>query len=214
MVGEFVEMHDYLDHQRSAQEIAEAIAAKQDGGVFGNHNRWHVTKGRVEPSCKYCSPKGSVSDRSTDRSGTSLTDRFGSTETETDTEELTTSSPSDPAADAATETDNVLMLVQPTSRQDPVDRFAEEFAAFWEHYPRKDDRKKSAAAYTKARKVATAEQLLEGSKAYAALVRREGRSKQHMLLGTSWLNGERWNDEITPPVRDVTAIRGPVFEGA
>jgi hypothetical protein len=53
-----VEMHDYLEHQRSADEIAEQRATKQEsgrlGGSIGNHKRWHVAKGVFKKDCEWC----------------------------------------------------------------------------------------------------------------------------------------------------------------
>lgn len=49
-----VQMHDYLDWQRSATEIAELKAAKSQGGSFGNHKRWHLDRGIQDPDCTHC----------------------------------------------------------------------------------------------------------------------------------------------------------------
>lgn len=197
MVGEFVEMHDYLEHQRSAEEIAEAIAAKQDGGVFGNHNRWHVAKGRVEPSCKYCSPKGSVTDRSTDRSGTSLTDRFGSTETETETEEeQTTSPPSAPAADAATDDrENVLTLVPAPTKARKSNTYPPEFEAFWAAYPKRNGLKTgkypASQQWARATKLTTPAVLMAAVKTYAQQCGDLPKDAER------WLKNRMWEDHAT-----------------
>lgn len=49
-----VEMHDYLDWQRSAREVSEVAATKRRAGLLGNHKRWHVEKGVVDPGCEWC----------------------------------------------------------------------------------------------------------------------------------------------------------------
>lgn len=81
-----VEMHDYLEHQRSAAQIAEIMEAKRRAGALGNHNRWHVPPGRYDPNCPMC-----ISDpshvRSQQRSQTaSRSDRKTSPETESETD--------------------------------------------------------------------------------------------------------------------------------
>lgn len=99
-----VRFHDYLEHQRSAEEVAAAKAAKGTGGSLGNHRRWHEERGIVKPGCPYCpqppdsdpgtkppteqGPTGTRSDnRSQDRSDNrSHSDRKTSPETTTETE--------------------------------------------------------------------------------------------------------------------------------
>ncbi|GAA2298448.1 hypothetical protein GCM10010402_66340 [Actinomadura luteofluorescens] len=49
-----VRFHDYLEHQRSAEEVAAAKAAKGTGGSLGNHRRWHEERGIVKPGCPHC----------------------------------------------------------------------------------------------------------------------------------------------------------------
>ena len=38
-------MHDYLEHQRSAEEVREIREACAEGGTRGNHVRWHTRLG-------------------------------------------------------------------------------------------------------------------------------------------------------------------------
>lgn len=53
-----VMMHDYLDHQRSADEVAERKDAKRRAGALGNHNRWHVPRGVYDDQCPICVANG------------------------------------------------------------------------------------------------------------------------------------------------------------
>lgn len=67
-----VQMHDYLEHQRSRAVVEELSAARreaqQKASVKGNHNRWHVGEdGRPSPDCPLC--KGSQPDPTRDPSG-------------------------------------------------------------------------------------------------------------------------------------------------
>lgn len=47
-------VHDYLDFQRSAEEITAYRSAKGEAGALGNHKRWHVARRRHDPECEYC----------------------------------------------------------------------------------------------------------------------------------------------------------------
>lgn len=85
--------HDYLEHQRSSEQVAEVRAAKRRAGTLGNHNRWHKSRGVIDMDCPYCadSPLGTSQVRSQTQSHMrsqkrSQTDRKTSPETETDTE--------------------------------------------------------------------------------------------------------------------------------
>ena len=46
--------HDYLDHQRSASDIATAMATKNKNGSIGAHRRWHVNQASTTPKCPHC----------------------------------------------------------------------------------------------------------------------------------------------------------------
>ena len=47
-------VHDYLDFQRSSDEIAAYREAKSESGSLGNHMRWHVARRRFDPECEHC----------------------------------------------------------------------------------------------------------------------------------------------------------------
>lgn len=48
------EMHDYLKHQKSKEEILELKAKKSVSGAFGGHSRHHVKKGVKKAGCYWC----------------------------------------------------------------------------------------------------------------------------------------------------------------
>lgn len=52
------EVHDYLDFNRSAEEIAAFRESRGDAGTFGNHKRWHVARRRWEKDCEHCKEEG------------------------------------------------------------------------------------------------------------------------------------------------------------
>lgn len=63
--GGYVLVHDYLEHQRSTDQIDAAIEKKRLGGVMGNHRRWHVN-GYVDPDCEFCHPPDAPPPRGSD----------------------------------------------------------------------------------------------------------------------------------------------------
>lgn len=50
--------HDYLDHQKSKDEIEQLTKDKEASGSRGGkasaHERWHVQRGRFDPNCELC----------------------------------------------------------------------------------------------------------------------------------------------------------------
>jgi len=51
-------MHDYLDHQKSRDQLEELREQKRTAGSVGgkksSHTRNHVKKDVVDPDCEYC----------------------------------------------------------------------------------------------------------------------------------------------------------------
>ena len=80
------EMHDYLEHQRSAALIEEKKEAKRRAGAVGNHRRWHVPHGKYDPDCPLCIADASHVRSQTPSQNGSGSDRKTSPETETETE--------------------------------------------------------------------------------------------------------------------------------
>lgn len=46
--------HDWDDYQPTRDEAASARTKKSSGGRLGNHRRWHVARGVIDPRCPYC----------------------------------------------------------------------------------------------------------------------------------------------------------------
>lgn len=67
------------------------------------------------------------------------------------------------------------------------------FERFWEIYPRRDGKKKALAAFEKALKTTSIEVILEGVTRYIAFLKT---TTQQTAMPATWLNGERWNDEV------------------
>ena len=55
---EGVVVHDYLDFNRSAEEVSAYRDARGDAGSLGNHKRWHVARRRWDKDCPHCTEEG------------------------------------------------------------------------------------------------------------------------------------------------------------
>jgi hypothetical protein len=186
----YVVMHDYLKHQRSAELIEGLREVKQRAGRMGNHRRWHVEKGIVDPACEFCvedlSQEGSQVRSQSDRTGTSGSDRKTSPETETETE---------------TEEEPSLRSGSP-ARAPALALFDE----FWDAYPRKTGKAEAVKAWPKAIKRLEAPRLVAAAQYWAGLWAKAGVDKQFIPYPATWLNGQRWNDE--PPASRATPTNG------
>lgn len=69
-----------------------------------------------------------------------------------------------------------------------------DFGRFWSAYPRRDGRKAASKAFNKAILKVPIEQLLGAITTYIATKP----DYQDFAMPASWLNGERWNDEVRP----------------
>ena len=96
--------------------------------------------------------------------------------------------------------DEQLALVAPPTR--PGDGFDE----WWKLYPRKIDRKKASAAYTRAiRAGITPERMVTALEAWVAYWTQSGaivggKATQFVKHPTTWLNGECWGEQPEPAV--------------
>lgn len=54
------EVHDYLDFNRSPDEIAAFREARGDAGTYGNHQRWHVARRKWDKDCQHCQEEGRI----------------------------------------------------------------------------------------------------------------------------------------------------------
>ena len=74
------------------------------------------------------------------------------------------------------------------------------FDRFWTAYPRKEKRKDALAIWGKINPdEAMVEVIISAAQKHADLWQAERRERKHIPLPTTWLNGERWTDELPPP---------------
>ena len=81
-------------------------------------------------------------------------------------------------------------------QEKPCPTSPDEFIDWYLEYPRKESKAAAERAYTKARKTATAEQLIAGAIRYAQDPNRE---PQYTKLPATWLNSGCWEDGPLPP---------------
>lgn len=79
----------------------------------------------------------------------------------------------------------------------------EQFQNWWLAYPRKIAKANARKAFSKAIKIASMEQLLEGITRYVA----NKPAYCDYAHPASWLNGERWSDEYEPQQAKVSITR-------
>lgn len=82
-----------------------------------------------------------------------------------------------------------------------------EFEELWKLYPRKEGKKEALRHYQRARKNGTTfEEVKAGILNYCEHIKREKKEMQYIAYGSTWFNGERWNDEYQsnrePTLRD------------
>jgi hypothetical protein len=85
------------------------------------------------------------------------------------------------------------------------------FDEFWQLWPRRDHKLKAISAWSKAAKKIPESELLESVRKYVSRSDLP-KDKQFIPLASSWLNGERWNDEPEPPKWDPDAWMNEVVK--
>ena len=90
-----------------------------------------------------------------------------------------------------------------------VSRIASEtFEDFWRVYPRKTDKGKARQAYVKALTKTDPETLKAAAQRFKDLPGREAKFTPHP---TTWLNGERWDDELDAPAQHTPPSQSDTF---
>ena len=72
----------------------------------------------------------------------------------------------------------------------------DQFAAFWQTYPRKISKPNAIKAWQKAIRVASPELIIQGAARYAKI--RAGADPEFTAHPATWLNGRRWEDDVAP----------------
>ena len=97
----------------------------------------------------------------------------------------------------------------PPAKKSP-NNYTENFERFWAVYPKKVGKADAAKSFKKAEKVAEAEKIIEAAKAYCETKQvKDG----FICNPATWLNQERWLDEVKPqkpvdPIHSNPGLRG------
>lgn len=73
---------------------------------------------------------------------------------------------------------------------------ADSFDIFWQEYPRRIAKKAARMAYQKAIKHTPPEDIISGAATFASYCERFGKEMQYIPHPATWLNGERWEDDL------------------
>ena len=79
----------------------------------------------------------------------------------------------------------------PKGASDPFDEW-------WEHYPKKVGKGQARTAFKRALKKIDLDTLMDGTRQLAAHHQQAGTDKKFIPNPSTWLNGERWDDELIP----------------
>lgn len=214
--GNYV-IHDYVDWQRGTIAEREAREAKAAGGSLGNHQRWHLSRGIIDPECQWC-VASATSNGSHDRSHMrSLTDP--SSDSVSDAEASRTSESLQNAAEidrglfpeitppivppTASENRRSDRITDPASghgktkgrtrRQDYNYADDVDFLRFWQVFPVKSGKPAAHKAWLAAlARGGDPERIIMAAKRYADDPRRD---PKHTKYPQGWLNDERYNDD-------------------
>lgn len=74
-----------------------------------------------------------------------------------------------------------------------------EFDDFWSQYPRKVSKGTARKAWAKALKLASPDAIMAGLNNSIAFWEREATATTFIPHASTWLNGERWEDEYPVP---------------
>lgn len=70
------------------------------------------------------------------------------------------------------------------------------FQAFWQAYPRRIGKGAARTAFKRAIKFSSGDEIVQGAIAYASHCEEMGTEKQYIPHPSTWLNAERWEDDL------------------
>lgn len=92
--------------------------------------------------------------------------------------------------------ENITSINITSNNNNNNDQLEEDFEKLWKLYPRKEGKKKAFEAYKRAIKNGTTNKEIQtGIVNYLTQIRVQRTNKQYIKQGSTWFNGECWNDE-------------------
>jgi len=83
-----------------------------------------------------------------------------------------------------------------------------DFESFWQSYPRRIGKGAARTAFTRAIKLAPVDEIIAAAKEYTAHCDTTGVEKQFIPHASTWLNGERWDDDLELEVKESIKTMG------
>ena len=200
----FVDWSEYNGRERES-----------DSGKFGNHLRWHVSRGVVKEGCEHCpQPPESAPLSPPDSPPISPPIRTPESDPNRPPESPNIAQPNpipNPIPNPTPFTRSPANADEPhhintDSINDSINDAGiidADFADWWQHYPRKVGKGQALRAYRTARKKTDAATLIEAITTQTGWLLRSGPA--FCPHASTWLNGERWQDRadaIAPPIPD------------
>jgi hypothetical protein len=137
------------------------------GGKLGNHKRWHIDRGEIDPECEHCTDRTPIAPRS-----------------------HPDSPPMSPPESQGKGREGKGSSSSPSADADEGETEPDPFDDFWASYPRKVQKPDARKAWKAALKKATASEIIDALKAYPF-----GDDKTFIAYPATWLNKESWADE-------------------
>lgn len=182
----FTDWHDYNDPADMASKA----------GTYGNHVRWHVNEGKVDPECDHCPKEPDRGDVPPDIGAESPPDRPPISPPDSGGESrIGSGAIALPEPEPEPEPDPNPGQALPDKSGDTPDRFDE----FWDTYGKKVDRRTAErrwAAALKKRGV-TPDLLIAAAASYVTYERTQNQGGRFVMDPSKWLLNERWRDERT-----------------
>lgn len=179
----FNDWHDYNDPADAASKA----------GTYGNHVRWHVNEGKVEPECDHCPKEPDEPEDRGDIGGRSGGESHPISGGESGQASGAIALPEPEPLPEPDPNPTQKPLSDKSDKPDPLERFQE----FWDTYGNKvkrpDAEKKWCAALKKPG--VTPDMLIATAAAYVAWERANNEGGKFIAHPSSWLYGERWRDE-------------------
>lgn len=195
LVGRLVSAGYWWPHQRDGEpgfgfndwhDYNDPADAASKAGTYGNHVRWHVNEGKVEPECLHCPTEP---DEPEDIGGRSGGDSHPTSGGESGQASGAIALP-EPEPLPEPDPNPGTTLLDASSE---MDRFDE----FWDAYDKKRGRKKAEQKWRLAlrKRGVTADLLITAALGYINWQRSEGKHPEFTKDPATWLNGEHWTDE-------------------
>lgn len=172
-------IHDYLQHQRSADEVRDLTSKRREAGRKGAAKRWAASK-NVAADLPGEAPAGSKP----------IANAMANAQ-----QELWQMDGKPIAEERRGEKNKV----KPSRASAGADDATKSFAEFWAVYPKRKAKAAAERAYRTALKKVTAERLLAAATSYRDDSARQRNDAKFTKYPATWLNGGCWDDEPDQP---------------